>query len=280
MDIAQALQCSQRLHGISDSPRLDVERLLGAVLDKPASYLLSRPETPLTEAQQQQFMALLARRCQGEPVAYLLGWQGFWTLDLEVSRHTLIPRPDTETLVEQLLARFDQAPRRLVDLGTGSGAIALALASERPGWEIWGVDRIPEAVELAERNRQRLRLDRVQFVCGDWLTPLAGRFDLIVSNPPYIDPADPHLQQGDVRFEPHSALVADDAGLADIRTIARAAPAYLNPGGWLVFEHGYNQAEAVRTLLARLGYQRGQTLQDYAANDRVTLACWEGCDAQ
>lgn len=159
----------------------------------------------------------------------------------------------------------------MVDLGTGTGAIALALASEKPSWEVWGCDRIDEAVALARRNAAKNHLMQVSFVAGSWFEPLTGMFDLIVSNPPYIDPDDQHLQQGDVRFEPRSALVAEDAGLADIRQIATQARAFLTAAGWLVFEHGYDQGAAVRDLLVQLGYQQVETRRDYAGQERITL---------
>src|SRR5690606_5082928 len=190
----------------SDSPRLDAELLLAAVLGKPRSYLRTWPEADPTAAQQAVFADYLARRRAGEPVAYILGRQGFWSLDLEVAPDTLIPRPDTELLVEGALELCDGAARAVLDLGTGTGGIALALATERPNWQVLGVDRVPAAVALAERNRQRLRLANAAFRESHWFSALAGeRFDLIVSNPPYIAENDPHLVRGDVRFEPASA---------------------------------------------------------------------------
>lgn len=260
----------------SDSARLDSELLLCHLLDKPRSYLFTWPDRVLSDEQREGFEALLERRIAGEPVAHLTGMRGFWSLDLEVTPDTLIPRPDTETLVEAALARLPDGPYRVADLGTGSGAIALALAGERPQWQLVATDRIEAAADLARRNRDRLGLSNVEILCGSWCAPLTGTFDMILSNPPYIDSADPHLDQGDVRFEPRSALVADEQGLADIRAISEQARAYLKPSGWLMFEHGFEQAEAVRTLLERLGYAEAETLSDLGGNPRVTLARFPG----
>ncbi len=274
MRITEALVCSKKLEEISDSPRLDTEIFLCHVLEKPSSYLMTWPEKEMTPAQVQRFTGYLKRRQQGEPVAYILGTQAFWTLELEVSVDTLIPRADTEVLVETALNLFpENTPLRIADLGTGTGAIALALASERSAWEVWGCDRIAAAVDLAKRNQARLDLPDVHFVQGSWLAPLSGRFDMIVSNPPYIDQDDEHLQQGDVRFEPMSALVAAEEGLSDIIHIIKTAPDYLREGGWLLFEHGYQQAVAVRKLFCDSGYEQVKTYQDYAGNDRVTVGC-------
>lgn len=191
-----------------------------------------------------RFEALLARRQAGEPVAYLLGRQGFWSLELEVSPATLIPRPETELLVELALARLPAGQSlRVADLGTGSGAIALALARERPQAHVVATDASAEALTVARRNAARLGLGRVEFRDGDWLVPLAQeRFDLIASNPPYIEQDDPHLAQGDLRFEPPAALASGADGLDAIRVIVRDAGRHLHPGGWLLLEHGWNQA--------------------------------------
>ncbi|MEQ4530423.1 MAG: peptide chain release factor N(5)-glutamine methyltransferase, partial [Mixta sp.] len=227
----------------------------------------------LSDAQLTQLNALIARRARGEPVAHLTGEREFWSLPLTVSPVTLIPRPDTEILVEQALARLPTAAVDILDLGTGTGAVALAIASERPDCRIVGVDRVAEAVQLAQHNAQKLQITNVAFLQSDWFSALAQRkFALIVSNPPYIDSADPHLQQGDVRFEPLSALVATEQGLADIRHIAQAARDYLQPDGWLMLEHGWQQGAQVRNILAAHGYQAVTTCQDYAGHDRVTLA--------
>jgi release factor glutamine methyltransferase len=257
----------------SESPSLDAAVLLCHVLDKPRSYLLTWPDRLLTAEQYQAFQAVLARRTAGEPVAYITGEREFWSLPLKVSPSTLIPRPDTERLVELALDKAPSVPASILDLGTGTGAIALALASELPDCQVVGVDIRAEARQLATENAQNLHLTNTRFLNGSWFDPIEGgtKFALIVSNPPYIDKHDPHLSQGDVRFEPVSALVAEEKGLADIRHIATLARAYLQHSGWLLFEHGYEQGEAVRELMKELGYQHVTTEQDYAGNDRVTL---------
>jgi len=262
---------------LPDSPtaRLDAELLLAAALGKPRSYLRTWPEHEPSAEQLAAFAALLERRRNGEPVAYILGHQGFWSLDLIVAPHTLIPRPDTELLVETALQLAPATPRRVLDLGTGTGAIALALASERGGWKVTGVDRIAEAVELAERNRQRLQLSNAEFRLSSWFDALTGeRFDLIVSNPPYIAAADRHLGEGDVRFEPMSALVAGADGLDDIRQIIDQAPRHLETGGWLLLEHGYDQAEAVRGLLSAAGFAAVDSRRDLGGHERISLGQW------
>lgn len=256
----------------SPSARLDAEWLLAGVLGKPASYLRTWPEREVDAAQSEAFAAFLARRRAGEPVAYILGRQGFWSLELDVSVHTLIPRPDTELLVETALALLPGGPACALDLGTGSGAIALALASERPAWRVLGVDRIAEAVELAERNRLRLGLGNCVFQVSEWFSALQpSRFDLIVSNPPYIAADDRHLGEGDVRFEPASALVSGADGLDDIRVIIEQAPGWLAPGGWLLLEHGFEQAEAVRALLLAGGFDAVESRQDLGGQWRISF---------
>lgn len=262
---------------LPDSPtaKLDAELLLAHCLGKPRSFLRTWPEHEPTQPQLDAFAALLQRRQAGEPVAYLLGQQGFWSLDLEVAPHTLIPRPDTELLVETALQLGPLPPCRVLDLGTGTGAIALALARERWQWQITGVDRVPEAVELAERNRQRLGLGNVRFLAGSWFAPLnAEQFQLILSNPPYIRADDPHLAEGDVRFEPASALVSGVDGLDDIRLIVAQAPEHLLPGGWLLLEHGWDQAAAVRALLLARGFVQVESRRDLGGHERITLGRW------
>ena len=270
--IAELLRLSAVLEGASDSPRLDLEVLLCHVLDKPRSYLFTWPEKILDQQSTRQFNDLLKRRADGEPIAYLTGEKEFWSLSLEVNATTLIPRPDTEALVETALNVINKPDALVLDLGTGTGAIALALASERPGWQIIAVDTVPEAVALAEKNRQRLGLNNVSVMRSNWFENIAlQKFDLIVTNPPYIDADDHHLKEGDVRFEPGSALVSGDEGLADIKLIICGAKNYLSDGGCLLIEHGYQQAEAVRNLLSDEGYAQVSTLRDLGGNERLSL---------
>ena len=266
----------------SDTARLDAELLLCHVLERERTYLFTWPEKQLDEKALKNFESFLARRLAGEPVAHILGYREFWTLNLRVNNSTLIPRPDTEMLVETALQLPLPKTARVLDLGAGTGAIALALASEQPAWQVTALDYSADAVALAESNRQLCGLANVKVAQSDWFSGLSSteRFDLIVSNPPYIDPQDPHLSMGDVRFEPLSALIAEDNGLADIRLIIDQARSFLcgspsHPeGGWLVLEHGYDQAEAVQALLQDSGYQQRRTVQDYGGQDRVTLGCF------
>lgn len=262
----------------SESPQIDAAVLLCYVLDKPRSYLLTWPEKTLDTEQQAAFDAALQRRLAGEPVAYIVGEREFWSLPLKVAPHTLIPRPDTERLVELALQKIPAEPCSVLDLGTGTGAIALAIASERPDLQVTGIDLRPEAAQLARDNSQNLQITNTRFLSGSWYSPLTAdeRFAVIVSNPPYIDKTDPHLEQGDVRFEPKSALVADENGLADIRIISEQGRQFLQQGGWLLMEHGFEQGEAVRDILLELGYSQVSTAQDYAGLDRVTMGCWQG----
>lgn len=264
---------SARLGGVD--ARHEAELLLLHVLERPRSWLFAHATDPLAANDQAAFEALLARRVAGEPVAYLTGRRGFWTLDLEVDPATLIPRPETELLVELALERLppDQA-LQLADLGTGSGAIALALASERPRAQVLATDASPGALAVAARNAARHELDNVRFAEGghDWYAPLQGvRFDLIASNPPYIASNDPHLEQGDLRFEPSTALASGMDGLDDIRRIVEGGQAHLRPGGWLLIEHGWDQGAAIRALFEATGFAEVQTVRDLEQRDRITL---------
>ena len=254
---------------------VDVQVLLCTALQKPRTYLLAWPERMLTEPQEHLYHSWLARRLTGEPIAYIVGEREFWSLPLKTNASTLIPRPDTEILVETVLAHFGPAPRVCLDLGTGTGAIALALKSERAAWLISGIDRQPNAVRLAQENALNLGL-AVDFRVGDWCADVAsGSVDLLVSNPPYIDADDPHLQLGDLRFEPVAALIAERGGLADIEEIVEQAGFCLAPGGGLFVEHGWQQATAVRAIFAAGGFARIETVSDYGGNERVSLGYLE-----
>ncbi|MDR3431099.1 MAG: peptide chain release factor N(5)-glutamine methyltransferase [Rouxiella aceris] len=277
MDFSSWLTAAVGRLAASDSPKRDAEILLGHVTGRSRTWLMAFGETQLDDAQLLALEALLQRREQGEPVAYLLGEREFWSLSFTVSPATLIPRPDTECLVEQALLRLGAAGSRVLDLGTGTGAIALAMASERPDCQFTGVDVQPEAVALALHNAARLAIPNARFLAGSWFAPVSGeKFSLIVSNPPYIDASDPHLAQGDVRFEPASALIADNNGLADLDYIVRQAPYFLHPQGWLLLEHGWQQGASVRQMLQATGFSAVETIQDYGNNDRVTLGQWPG----
>ncbi len=262
---------SERFSLVSDSARLDAEVLLAWVLGKDRTYLFTWPEKTLDADGQQRFEAVVVRRERGEPIAYILGEKEFWSLPLYSEPSTLIPRPDTEVLVEQVLARLPESPQKILDLGTGTGAIALALASERNDCEVDAIDKVDKAVGLANKNARRLKIENVRVFKSDWFSAITQTYNVIVSNPPYIDVNDKHLKQGDVIFEPETALVAADNGLADIRYIAEKAKAFLLAGGMLVFEHGYEQREAVQLILGKAGYSGVTTEKDYHGQDRVTL---------
>lgn len=259
-----------------ESAQLDAQLLLGHVLQQNRTYLYTWGDKRLSAEQQQAADELLVLRQQGQPLAYLLGEREFWSLPFKVAPSTLIPRADTETLIEWALELELPAAGKALDLGTGTGAIALALASEYCRWQITGVDFHNDAVALAQSNGERLGFRHAQFLQSDWYSALVGQaFDLIVSNPPYIDGDDPHLSQGDVRFEPKSALVAEDAGMADLAHIISQAPEYLNDGGWLLLEHGFQQAEAVCELLTQHGFTQVENRKDLGGNPRISGGCWE-----
>ena len=266
-------QAANSLKVGSDSPRLDAELLLMHVLDVSRTWLFTWPETILTTEQYAQAEAMLQKRLLGEPVAYLTGRREFWSLPLSVNPSTLIPRPDTETLVEWALELTLPGDCRALDLGTGTGAIALALASEKQGWQVEAADLNPDAVQLAQTNAHNLGLD-IRVLESHWFSAVEGRFHLIVSNPPYIDAADGHLREGDVRFEPLSALVAGDQGLSDLVQIIREAPGYLQRHGWLLLEHGFEQGQAVRELLASQGFEQITTRDDLEGRPRITGGQW------
>ncbi|WOI36201.1 peptide chain release factor N(5)-glutamine methyltransferase [Alteromonas sp. CI.11.F.A3] len=273
-----------------ESPAVDAKVLLSHVLDKPQVYLFTWPDKTLSVDELSRFKTLVTKRAQGMPVAYLTGSRDFWTLRLATSPHTLIPRPDTEVLVEQALACIASAEfantrlnnkhagpglennkLAICDLGTGTGAIALALASELPHANVTGVDLLHEAVQLSTHNAALNSITNAQFKQSSWFDNLTGeRFHVIVSNPPYIETSSPFLQQGDVRFEPASALTSGADGLDDIKHIVALAPMHLFKGGLLAFEHGFDQAKAVSDLLKAQGFVNVHTEKDYGGNDRVT----------
>ncbi|BDU15689.1 peptide chain release factor N(5)-glutamine methyltransferase [Lysobacter auxotrophicus] len=262
---------ARRLPG--DEARAEADRLLAHALGVGPTWLYTHRDDVPAPDQVAAFQGLVDRRVAGEPVAYLLGRRGFWRFDLAVTPATLIPRPETERLVELALERLpENTPSRVADLGTGTGAIALAIAYERPLAHVVATDASAPALLVARGNAQALGLTRVEFREGDWLVPLAGeRFDLIASNPPYIADDDAHLSQGDLRFEPASALASGADGLDDIRRIAADAPAHLNDGGWLLVEHGWDQGPVVRAIFERAGFEQVETAQDWEQRDRVTL---------
>ncbi len=272
-DIASAL----RRASLQAEPA-DAEILLAHALQRDRAWLIAHAGDALPEAARRRFEALLARRAQGEPVAYLRGTQGFWTLQLTVTPDTLIPRPETELLVELALARLThEGPLRVADLGTGSGAIALAIAKERPAIAVVATDLSGEALAVARGNARAQAIANVEFRQGSWFVPLAGeRFDLIASNPPYIADGDPHLQQGDLRHEPAAALSSGAEGLSAIREIVLNASAHLRSGGWLLIEHGWRQGQAVRELFLRAGMEAVRTGRDLEDRERVTLGGWRG----
>lgn len=262
-----------------DDPRRDAEVLLCEALHCARTHLLAYGERQLNEMEQRHFEQWVQRRVSGEPVAYIVGKREFWSLPLCVNASTLIPRPDTEVLVETALQLCQKETARVLDLGTGTGAIALALAKEKPQWQVLAVDVQTAAVALAQQNSEQLGLHNVRVLQSDWFSALAQQekkkyFDMIVSNPPYIAEDDPHLQRGDVRFEPHSALVSDHQGYADLFAIADTAKDFLTSDGWLLLEHGAEQGFRLRAHLQASGYMGVHTVRDYASNERVTAGQW------
>lgn len=274
MNIAEALA----VRGEPDSyERQEGAWLLEHLLDLTPLALKMQSNQVLTETQEQDYLAGLQRIDAGEPLAYVIGHQPFWTLNLKVTPDTLVPRPDTEILVETVLGLPLSRNADVVDLGTGTGAIALSLAIERPQWQVLATDIYPATLAVAQHNAREHGLSQVKFACGTWYAALAPahqdqRFDLIVSNPPYIDAEDVHMQA--LSAEPERALVAAQQGLADLVAIVTGAAAYLKAQGWLVLEHGYQQAEAVQQLLSQAGFSHVRSVQDYGGNDRLTLGQW------
>ncbi|MDD1637301.1 MAG: peptide chain release factor N(5)-glutamine methyltransferase [Methylococcaceae bacterium] len=265
-------QTAKTLTNHSDSPILDAEVLLGFVLGKPRTFLRAWCDNTLTDQQITAFETLIRQRQQGMPIAYLTGTREFWSRDFRVTSDVLIPRPDTELLIELSLELIPKNQAvNLIDLGTGSGIIAVTLAAERPNAHVTAVDASLAALEIAKHNAQYHQLANIEFYQSDWFSNVPKLlFDLVISNPPYIDPDDEHLQQGDVRFEPQSALIADNQGLSDIQIIADKACSYLTPQGHLLIEHGYNQAPQVLAIFNALAYDKVQSYRDLSGQPRVT----------
>lgn len=276
--MASAIQISQlikdaikQLEAVSDSSRLDTELLLCSVLKKERSFLRAWPEHEPTQQQLDSFQQFINQRIQGKPVAHILGERGFWTLNLNVTADTLIPRPDTERLVELALEIIpEKAEWKILDLGTGTGAIALSLAKERPTSFITATDQSAAALDIAKLNAEKNQIQNIEFIQSDWFSKIGDQqFNMIVSNPPYIKENDPHLNQGDVHFEPRSALTSGEDGLDDIRTIIKSSQQYLSKNGVLLIEHGYDQAEAVCNLLKTANFSQVNDFKDDNGNPRV-----------
>ncbi len=258
---------------VLEAPGLDAGILLAFSLGVPRVRLKSHPEVARSDADLERYLALIERRAQGEPLAYITGRREFWTLELRITRDVLVPRPETELLVERGLALCSAAVAQVLDLGTGSGAIALSLAAERPGWQLLAIDAAPAALAVACDNARRLGLAGVTFESGDWFSGLAGRrFDLVLSNPPYVDARDPALLA--LKDEPRQALTPGEDALADLRAIIQAAPDHLRAGGWLALEHGATQAAAVAHELVARGFGSVRSHRDLGGHERVTEGQW------
>jgi release factor glutamine methyltransferase len=271
--VRELLHAAAALPG--DDSRRDAEALLGHCLGRSRAWLYTWPESDVAPEQARVYRDLLARRREGFPIAYLIGEREFWSLPLTVNQHTLIPRSETETLVEWALDLPLPGNASVADLGTGSGAIALAVASERASWQVAAADRSAAALEVAVANARRNGLEHVEFIESDWFSRLGGRrFDLLLSNPPYVARDDDHLRRGDLRFEPAEALVAGQGGLADLAVLVTGAPGHLLDGGWLLLEHGCEQGGAVRELLVSTGFSKVATRCDLAGLERVSGGCW------
>ncbi len=276
--IRQLLLSAGSLVAVSDNWRLESELLLSHVLAVTREHLFTWPEQMVSADHVLQFSSLLERRLQGEPVAYLRGKQEFWSFELYVDHNVLIPRPETELLVEktlELLAHSESAVS-VADLGTGSGAIALALATEKPGWEVWAIDKSEAALNVAQKNASQLSLNNLRFAEGDWCGDLPSEyFDSIIANPPYVEAGNSHLSEGSLPFEPQSALVAGNKGLADIEAIINQSRQCLKSKGWLLLEHGYDQSASVVAALEAAGYSNIATEKDLAGIDRIAFAQWQ-----
>jgi release factor glutamine methyltransferase len=271
--IAEAIQkAEEQLIASSETPLLDAEVLLAEILRVSRSHLFAFSERELTLSEINAYEKLIEQRKQHIPVAYITGHKEFWSLNFKVTRDTLIPRPETELLVERVLQQFGNEKIIMADLGTGSGAIALSLAYERPAWEIHATDKNNKALNVARDNAVQLCVPQVIFHEGDWLfaLPSGKQFDVIVSNPPYISPDDPFLEKNKLKYEPQSALLAEDNGLKELRHIIKEAKIYLKPGGVLLLEHGFKQAAEVVKTFENMGYSEINTYPDLAGLDRVT----------
>lgn len=271
--IALALRdLTHYLEPFSTTPRLDAELLLAHVLERPRSFLYTYPEQQLTDELQNCLLDYIERRRQGEPIAYILGHKEFWSLEFTVSKDTLIPRPETEHIIEWALANLPTSPATIADMGTGSGAIAIALAHERPQWLVHATDTSAAALNVAINNAAKHRIANIEFYLGPWFDALPNqRYTAIISNPPYIAAGDPHLQQ--LSFEPFNALCAADEGLAAFKIIIANAKRHLLPGGKLVLEHGYNQAEILAGLFAEAGFTYIESHCDLAQQTRFMVGC-------
>ena len=271
--VRQAIEFGMtQLEGHSESAKQDVEVLLCEVLNCTRTRLFTADKDVLSATEITTFSDFISQRQTGKPVSYIIGHQDFWSLSLEVNDSTLIPRPETEILVEQVLTLECSGEVKFLDLGTGTGAIALAIAKERPNWQITGCDRIPDAIKLAQKNQHKNKLDNARFVVSNWFEGFENEhFDIIASNPPYVESDSEYLKMGDLRFEPLSALTSGEDGLQDIRLIISQSLNYLKPDGWLLFEHGFEQGEAVRHLLQQSNFKSIRTIKDYAGLNRITL---------
>jgi len=262
------------LYDSSDTPRIDAEVLMQHATEKPIAWLIAYGDTIAIADHVKAFSKFTHLRQKGEPIAYITGSRDFWSLSLKVNRHVLIPRPDTETLVEEALARLPKnADLKVLDLGTGSGAIALSIAKERPQASVLAVDSQVKALEVAKNNAELNQISNAEFLVSDWFKKIDAQqsFDLIASNPPYVEPGDPHLEQGDLRFEPNTALIANENGLSDLRAIIETAPKHLKPEGYLIVEHGFNQAQKVNDLFKANGFKNISLFNDINTLPRCTL---------
>jgi release factor glutamine methyltransferase len=270
------VRATKTLTPASDAPALDAEVLLSVTLNKERSYLRAWPEQSLTPEQLETFNGYIEQRLQGVPLAYIVGQREFWSRDFIVNNNVLIPRHDTELIIELSLKRIPRnTALKVIDLGTGSGIIAITLAVERPKIEVFACDINTEALTIAKLNAKKHHVSRIKFYQSDWFENLPEtNFDFIISNPPYIAADDPHLHQGDLRFEPHTSLVSSKQGLHDIERIIDSARQHLNSQGFLIIEHGYDQKTQVKSLFNQFDYQHVETFLDLSGNPRVTCGQW------